>query len=343
MGLLDKIFGKDEREDITISDEDVRKEFRHACWDLYVSNLPEPNIVDSSKEGKEDTGEAVPRGFAINPNGWIINFNKNDLPKSISQEELQNYCRSIFHHELTHFSQVPSDALTEAILIDSALKGFKDQTVLNNKQIASAYSHLVMNVMGDLIGDTLLAKNKYGREDFHDLTIERTKKTIDYARETQQSPSTLWKVLISTYEKMWNEDLGLRKIVPNLEPDVQKASDELVRILGKNYRDRSTWENKINKFATVLEDVIKKTAKEAQNQQGKGNGKGGKGQGGGIPMPDDVNDQLDHTTESPLHGDHDHDKKNGGKEGKAGKNSGKDEKDGKGKGGKDKKDRNAGI
>lgn len=330
LGLIDRLSGnKDKLRELdssTITDEDIVQAWRQACWDLYISNLPEPRVVDVNdkkarkrEEVPDKYEEAIPQGFSIDPKkGWRIYFSKSDLPRHIKdKKDLLQYARSVLHHECTHYTKVPADGLTEAVLIDSALKGFKDPQISQNKDVAAAYSHLVMNVMGDLIGDTFLAKEKYGREDFGDLTVQRERDLVRQSRETRQSPSLLWQTLVSTYEKLWKEDLGLNAYVPQRSQQTEKAADDLVAILGKDWKSRQSWEDKVRKFAAVLEPIIKQTAREAQQQ--KGNSKyGGKGGSSSLPLPDDVETQMCHTTESPLGND-------GGNEGKeAGKKVGKE-------------------
>ena len=333
MSLQDKIFGKKEdkydpyiakNKSTNLTEEElILQAFRKACWDLYISNLPDPKIFDpedkkfQNSEIVKENGGSVPRGFFTDTKKWNVYFDAKSVPKNvIANGKLEDFARSIFHHEITHFTQVPADGLTEAVLIDSALKGFKDPTILKDPKMASDYSFIVMNIMGDLIGDTLLAKENYGRNDFGDLTVWRTKESVIAARDTLQTPSLLWQTLIATYEKLWNEDLGLNKYIPKRNPATDKAAEDLVKILGKDYRDKKTLEEKIRKFATVLEPIIKQSAQDAQNQKGNSKyGKGG-GSGSGLPIPDDVKTQLDHTTESPL------DQKKKGKKGKKGKQAG---------------------
>ncbi len=335
MSLQDKLFGKKEdthdpysakKVNTNLTEEEIiLQAFRKACWDLYISNLSDPRIFNPEDKKFQDSeivkehGGSVPRGFFTDTRKWNIYFDAKKVPKNVTANgQLEDFARSIFHHEITHFTQVPADGLTEAVLIDSALKGFKDQTILQNHELAAKYSFIVMNIMGDLIGDTLLAKDNYGRNDFGDLTVWRTRESVNAARDTLQTPSLLWQTLIATYEKLWNEDLGLNKYIPKRNSVTDKAAEDLVKILGKDYRDKKNLEEKIRKFATVLEPIIKQSAEDAKNQ--KGNSKYGKGGGNGLPMPDDVRTQLDHTTESPLGG-----KKKAKKAKKAGSEEGKDE------------------
>lgn len=313
MSLLDKLKNAFKNNDL---EDDILQSFRQACWDLYITNLPDPVIIDNEKikdksKLPEELQKGVPRGFSISTKDWTIYFNKEDLPKNLKTEaDQQQYSRSIFQHEITHFTQVPADGVTEAILLDAALKGFKDPSVLNNKDVAAAYGFFAMNIMGDLIGDTLLAKENYGREDYGNLTVWRQKETVKAAREVMETPSLIWETLVSAYEKFWKEDIGLNKLIQKRRPEADKASDELVKILDNDWKDRKTWEDKMKKFASVLESVIKKSDQESlnqmyQNQQmGKGgSGKGmGKGTGSPINLPDDIVVQMGDPTESRLNG-----------------------------------------
>ena len=301
------------------TEEDIIQAFRHACWDLYVSNLPDPKIINNAEKGKEDDPRKhIPRGFAIDTKTWQIRFNVQDMPKKIEGESnLERYlseydkkskgkehkllARSLFQHECgAHFTQVPSDAVTEAILIDSAIKGFTDPNIAKNKHLAADYSFLAMNIMGDLIGDTLLARKSYGRDDFSDLTVWRTKEFVREARNTPQKPSMIWQTLVSSYEKLWQEDLGLNNVVQKRNPVTEKAAEDLVKVLGNDYRNRDTWEDKVRKFAAILEPIIKQDVQDMQQQGGKSRYGNQKQSGNNLPIPDDVQTQMGNPTESKI-------------------------------------------
>lgn len=314
MGILDKLTNTNRK----ISEDEVLEAFREACWDLYVANLPDPVILDgdekkNQKKLPDSMKDSIPRGMSIDPDTWTVYFNTKDMPESIPPGELKKFARAVLQHEVTHYTLVPADKVTEAILVDSALKGFGDQSILKDKDRAQFYSRITMNIMGDLIGDTCLESGKYGRENFSDITVWRNKEIIGVAGNAMQTPSALWQTLVSAYEKLWKKDLGLKKYAPQLNPLAEKASNELAKILGKNMRKRETWEEKIKQCAEALEPVLKETEKEAkqgnQSKQKKGKGKEqGQGQGQGqqsnqgqnSDVPYDVVMQMGDPTQSPL-------------------------------------------
>ena len=265
----------------------ITNAFTRACYDLYVSNMPSPDIIGDKK------GDA-PGGFSINPENWKISFSTSSLPGAINtKESLFKYSRSIFHHELSHFTVLPANRIQEAVLVDSALKGFSKQY---DSEAAKQMAHIVVNIVGDWVGDTLLAKEKYGREDFGDLTRWRTKETITDILGKKEPKSALWQAIIGYYEKQWNEDYGVSK---NASQKATDAVNQCISIMGNDWQQNSTWEDKTRRIASVLEEIITETSKQSG---GKGRGKGS-GSGGGISMPNDVSEQMGgDPTQSSLKG-----------------------------------------
>ncbi len=275
-----------------VREQAVLQAFRSACWDLYVSNLPDPIITEAEERGKRNEVH-VPRGFFIDPRTWTVTFNINDIPEHIlSKEEQLQYARSIFQHEITHFTQVPADGLTEAVLIGSALKGFRNPSIRKNKKLAKGYAYLTLNIFGDLVGDTLLAKAQYGREDYAELTLWRMRETI--RESAQRNPSLVWQTLVSTYEKLWDEDLGLDAHVGRRNRKAEDAAEKLVKILGNDWRNRPTWESKVQEFARVLEPLIEQDQLEQQGKDGSS--------GSGFSLPEDLKKQMGEADESPTGG-----------------------------------------
>lgn len=275
----------------------VLQAFRSACWDLYVSNLPDPVIAESVGKSRRDKVD-VPRGFFIDPKSWTITFNIDDIPKHIQSEEEQfQYARSIFQHEITHFTQVPADGLTEAVLVNSCLKGFRNSSIEKNRELARGYAYLTLNIFGDLVGDTLLAKERYGRDDYADLTVWRMRETI--TESAQRKPSLVWQALVSTYEKLWDLDLGLDAHVGRVDRKAGQAAEKLVEILGNDWRNRTTWESKIQEFARVLEPLIQQDQQEQQDQQGR---QGSNCSSGGFSLPEDLKKQMGDADKSPTQG-----------------------------------------
>lgn len=318
----------EEKKAVEMPPEEVLQAFRQACWDLYVSNLPDPKVVDTDdrKAAKEvSLPEDVPRGFSIDPRTWVISFNTGDMPSDLpTLEDRVRLARSIFHHEITHFTQVPADGVTEAVLVDAALKGFRDPAIADNPEMAKGCAYVAINFLGDLIGDTMLAKSNYGREDFNDLTVWRTRTIAAEAAKAAKAaggqPSLLWQALVTAYERMWDEDLGIDAVVKKRDPKAVAAAEQMVKAIGADYRDRSTWEGKTRRFAEILEPLIKLEGKSGKGKSGKG-GKGGGSSG--MSVPEDLRRQMGNPTESPTGkagGESQEDKKAGGSgEGEGGK------------------------
>jgi len=293
---------------VRLTKDEIKEQLQQSCWDLFISNLPNPVIIDVEEEkakGKEEEkakvpdqfAKGVPRGFAIDPNNnWTVYFNMNDLPQYKKKQDAKDDTRSIGHHENTHYTVCPGSKRMDVRLVDAALKGFSSPQLTSNPQTAAAAAHIVENVFGDWVGDYMLGVDGYGREDFTRLTRNRMKRTIDYVAGKTKKPSTLWKVLVGTYEKMFDEDFGLSKYAP-LSYEEKKYVDNCVRIMGNDFKESDNWPSKVTKLSGVLEKIILESCEQKSgnsNQQG---------QGGGLQLPKDVESQMGkEATESPMKG-----------------------------------------
>ncbi len=270
--------------------KDIEDEIRHAWWDLFVSNLPRPVVIDTVKDKKgtpEIFADGVPSGFCIDPVTWITYFNKNDIPPFALIDDSRKYCRSTGQHETAHFTVCPGSKRMDVRLVDAALKGF---TRLGSDQKTGVQAaRLVENFFGDWVGDYMLGVGKYGREDFGEMTKWRLRTTVDdVAKRANNQFSPLWKVLVGTYEKMFNDDLGMKKYT-SLDQYEKDIVEKCTYIMGNDFQNDLTWPEKVEKLASVLEDVI---LKSSQQQKGKGKKGQGQGQGGGLSIPEDVERQM---------------------------------------------------
>ncbi|MFH1501373.1 MAG: hypothetical protein ABIE22_05525 [archaeon] len=333
MGFLDRFFKKKpELSDrlVRLTEDEVRAAVKQAHWDLFVSNLPDPVVVDTqvnTKETPEIYADGVPRGFSIDPDTWVTYFCNDDMPDFLSREKLFEHARSVGQHETMHFTRCPGSKRTHVGLIDGGLKGLHKQE--SKGKTGADIAHLVTNIFADWSNDYGVGVEKYGREDFSQITRDRIRDTVkSVAEKNKENLSPLWKVLVGTYEKMFDENFGLEDYV-KLDSYEERIIETCVEIMGNDHRDRTTWPVKVRKLAGVLEEVIYKSAQE---QQGKGKGKKGDGQGGqsggGISIPQDVEDQMgEGATESPYTPT----EEKGGKQGK-GKKVGKPREGKEGKG-----------
>jgi hypothetical protein len=282
-------------EDITAVD--ISRAFREACWDTWLANLPDPIVINANdpaggKDVPAEFQEHVMRGFAFDPRTCKTYFNAKDIPATLqTRKEKLEYARSIFHHEVGgHYGIIPKNIVLEACLIDAAIKGFRDTAIRKDPGKAASYSHTVVNILSDIILDTYMAQEGYGREDLGELTCWRQRETIRNAQGKVKTPSAIWQVLVRTYEKLWKEDLGVSAIVPAMKNEYDAAANELTSILGTDWKDTSTWEAKAGEFARVLEPFLKQSVQEGK--QGTGMQDGKPAPQGSEQLPDDIRSQM---------------------------------------------------
>ncbi|HLC78688.1 MAG TPA: VWA domain-containing protein [Candidatus Nanoarchaeia archaeon] len=267
------------REGIELDVDDVEEMIRKGWWDLYISNLPRPIVIDTKRSKTNipyDLKKGIPRGFSIDPETWITYFNCDDMPEFTTFEDAQQYARSVGgHHETSHFSICPGSKRMNVRLVDAALKGF---TRLRGQKGADS-AHLVTNIFADWIIDTYVGIEKYGREDFGDLTKWRMRVTIDdVAKKSGGKFTPLWKVLVGTYEKMWDSDLNLKNHV-KLDRNESNIVEQCVKIMGKDFKESDKWPEKSRKVAGVLENLIIESDKNRNSDKG-------------YEAPDDVKEQC---------------------------------------------------
>lgn len=272
----------------TLTEEEIYEQLRRACWDLYVSNLPKPIVVNAQTDRKQlpkELQSEIPKGFFIMPDTWTTVFNSDDMPKFNNKSDALDYARSIGQHETSHFTLVPGSKREHIRLVDAALKGFSQTTKQNSEQ-AAALANMVLNVFGDWTGDYQLGNGMYGREDFSNITRMRMSSTIEHVASQTKDFSPLWKVLVGTYERMFNYDFGLKKHT-SLSSLESNAISKCVEIMGNDFHDKDTWYSKTQRIASTLENIILNSSNQAKKK-----GKGEDRPGSGVSVPDDVEKQM---------------------------------------------------
>ena len=289
--VLWDLFKKTRKPHVELTKEEVVEQIKQAWWDLYVSNLPRPVVIDAQTDEKntpELFKKEVPQGFSIDPLTWITYFNCKDIPDFATKDDAKKYCRTIGQHETAHFTLCPGSKRMDVRLVDAAMKGLRNPD--------GNLAHIVTNYFGDWVIDHSLGVAKYGREDFSDMTRWRLRTTIEDVLNRTRDPSPAWKVLVGVYEGLFQEKLGLEK-AGDLGYSEQNAIKSCLEIMGKDFRDSSTWPEKVRGIASVLESILRnsdKNKKKNRNQDSQS------GSGPGIEMPDDVKRQMGRPSESPL-------------------------------------------
>lgn len=303
MGFLDLFKKTAEKQEASkgpnLSKAEVAEQIKRAWFDLYVSNLPNPVVVDTNTDKRKLPAifkDGVPRGFSIDPETWVTYFNNDDVPQFDKKQDAKDYCRSMGHHETMHFLHVPGSKRMNARLIDASIKSLSPGTQ-SKKETAASIANFVVNYFGDLVGDYMTGATDFGRVNLNYLTRQRLRKTIENVGSKTKNPSALWKVLVGSYETMLNENFGLNKF-GKLDYNQSAAVEQTAKIMGKNFRDTSLWPEKVKRLTPVLEELILNEQNNSSrgNRRGdgnKGNGSAGDGSdGNGISLPDDVKKQM---------------------------------------------------
>lgn len=288
---------------IRLTKSEIAEQLRRACWDLYISNLPKPVIIDVEHDKNAPEvfkKEGVPSGFSIDPEKWITYFNAKDVPEFADADGAKQFCRSIGQHENMHFVHCPGSKRMNVRLVDAAMKGLSGKATYN-KETAASVAHLVTNIFGDWAGDYLLGVDKFGREDFRDMTQERIRKSVEDVAKRIDEHSPLWKVLVGTYEKMFNADFGLNKYA-KLDSYERDTIEKCVQIMGNDFNEKYNWPKKVQNLAKRLEDVITKSDEFSKQGKGRSQAQQGKRDGqDGVSLPEDVRRQMGpDATKSPF-------------------------------------------
>lgn len=252
-------------------------EYAKRAWDqtlqeFYFPPLKEPNYVFDYTH-KE--------GFYIDPNHqWQITMNLADLPVFRDKEEYKDYFFAIMLHEVSHYQTIPYDGLINAKLLRSAMKH------VNRK-----FAPIVVNLFADLIIDRMLY------EKFPELMKWEIKKTYEHVRSKTEL-SQFSKFLFRCYEELWNENLFEDESLK----DQQELVDKILKIILKDFKDETTWEDKVrriayhlngfinNSFSLIGPTVIPNRGKSKRKAPGKG--------GNYVEIPDDLLEIMDNPLEN---------------------------------------------
>jgi hypothetical protein len=220
-------------------------------------------------------------GFYINPEDrWQITMNLANTPLFSSEVEYINFYYSISLHEISHYQIIPYDGLINAGLLKAAMK-----------HVNQNFAPIVVNIFGDLVIDkTLYSKHP-------ELMAWELKTTYKHIMHTH-GLSEFSRLLFLIYEKVLNINI----LENGSSDDKLGLAERISEIVLKNFHDETKWEEKVEKIAYYLNELIKDTftlvGKGCKTQKGKS---ARKSPGNGeyyIEIPDDILELMDNPFES---------------------------------------------
>lgn len=206
-----------------------------ALSDYYYPGIPEPEFVfDTSRQ----------EGFYISPeNGWRITLNLLEAPYLPTKVQYRRFFRSISQHEIGHYDMCPYDGLLTAKLLSAAME-----------KVNRFLAPIVLNVFADLLIDThLFRRNEM-------LTLWRERKIVgdilaDFTKKGALDQLTrFWKVLVKSYEYLWERDLGVGELASPAECSI---ASRVAKIVKKDMFNQATWPLKVKKIASLLSNTLK--------------------------------------------------------------------------------------
>jgi len=150
---------------------------------------------------------------------------------------------------------------------------------------------MVVNLFSDLVIDS---KNHEDFEKIMNWEFEKTTTNLLSEKEPHEL-SSLWKLLVLSYQHLWN--IQVIKIDENLNV-LNKMAKKICSIVLKNVDDESKWENKVRRISKMIKKILKESCSYDDNvdllpKKGK---KGGRGQYGEqmnpIQTPEDVKETF---------------------------------------------------
>ncbi len=255
------------------------KVYNNACWDMRAcQELPKPDILYDPDD---------PSPFCLNwHEGARPHLNAAAVPKQLSEEDKGKYFGQCAKHEIQHYKVCPFDVRTRAALIDASTKALRGTGIPEDH--LPAYAELIENMFADVLIDSW-RREGYGKEPNKEEVEWWRRELMEYVKTLPESGqvSRSTNAFHKTYEELWNADLGVEGLKPS-RTDVE-AAKKLASVMGVNYKDSSTWYDKIREFSRAIGPLLYQDAtdeakrrQQGQSQQRRqGSGQGIPQQGGG--------------------------------------------------------------
>lgn len=199
--------------------------WRQAVSDFYNPPLPEP-IIDHDEEASSF--------FFIDSNDWTVHLNTAGVPLTLPPELIQQYLRSVCHHEIQHYLLCPYDGVTNGMMFAGARKYLSDSIAM-----------FACNIFADLVVDSHLLKR------YQEITHFRITTSIHDSALRTREHSPLWKLVIATYRWMW----GFR--IPTgvyIDQKTIETAQEVVNIAKEYIDSESRWPKATEMIAKIIAD-----------------------------------------------------------------------------------------
>ena len=238
--------------------------FKTAAFNLFLSGLKEPYIYNFADKN-DPTVKALPEniqyqmdtGFSIDLRTWRTFFDLDSIPKHLEGEEVLSFSEGIFEHEFMHYIVYPRSKKREAQQMAAIQESYTLDAFTESSQVSKMYSGIINNIFGDILLELYLTHG-YGRDPT--ATRRRAVKryqdiVIDVAKQPGVNKSPLWNCMVASLEELFGADLGFKKRF-SLNKDEKEITKRIVNIFGDDWRDESTWIDKLKEFTKTIETVL---------------------------------------------------------------------------------------
>ncbi|MBS3167194.1 hypothetical protein J4403_03220 [Candidatus Woesearchaeota archaeon] len=242
----------------------VVKKFNKACFNLYVHGIEDP-IVHNYSDKKDPAIKKLPQsaiydiqnGFYIDINTWQVYYDLESVPKHLySFKDQLDFAEGIFDHEIMHYIVYPRSRADEIIYLATISEELsKVKQIENNFELIKGYTHFVSNIFGDFLGDSYLFSGKYGAINTRPLASMRYRSTVREILTGTKEISPFLKVILNSYEQIWNTNFGLEEV--KLRIKEKETIAKITNLLDENtWMNKSSWEEKLKDFTNIIKDYI---------------------------------------------------------------------------------------
>ncbi len=250
----------------------AKKGWNNSLREFYYPPLNEPNFIfDYIRQ----------EGFYIDPHKkWQITMNLVNTPLFSDDEDYIKYYHSITLHEISHYQIIPYDGYINAKLLKAAMR-----------YVNQYFAPIIVNIFADLVIDRMLFLKH------PDLVSWELKETYKHIKN-KNTLSEFSNLLFSLYEKVL--DITIFEEKPsNID---NYLVSQISKTILKDFYDETQWEQKVQKIAYYLINMIKDTftligigvkCKEGTSKR-KAPGKGDHY----IKIPDDILELMDNPLEN---------------------------------------------